>query len=133
MPAPLYGADDARRCSGNSVSEVLDKFRKNYNRIMSLPQETKEEKEFRHCIWLAEKEERERIYQTSIRPFRKATYTHFPEYIDPRLRNYRSRYGAISNDGGIYYERTCIQSRHSSGRNDYSPTRKANAIERGIT
>ncbi|EHW79721.1 putative ABC transporter ATP-binding protein, partial [Escherichia coli DEC10C] len=54
-------------------------------------------KEFRHCIWLAEKEERERIYQTSIRPFRKATYTHFPE-IDPRLRNYRSRYGAISND-----------------------------------
>lgn len=49
------------------------------------------------CIWLAEKEERERIYQTSIRPFRKATYTHFPE-IDPRLRNYRSRYGAISND-----------------------------------
>ncbi|ENU5877287.1 phage anti-RecBCD protein, partial [Escherichia coli O82,121:H8] len=26
------------------------------------------------------------------------TYTHFPEYIDPRLRNYRSRYGAISND-----------------------------------
>lgn len=82
MPAPLYGADDARRCSGNSVSEVLDKFRKNYDRIMSLPQETKEEKEFRHCIWLAEKEERERIYQTSIRPFRKATYTHFPE-IDP--------------------------------------------------
>ncbi|ELX1436318.1 TPA: DUF2856 family protein [Escherichia coli] len=98
MPAPLYGADDARRCSGNSVSEVLDKFRKNYDRIMSLPQETKEEKEFRHCIWLAEKEERERIYQTSIRPFRKAIYTHFPEYIDPRLRNYRSRYGAISND-----------------------------------
>ncbi|MEB7648083.1 DUF2856 family protein [Escherichia coli] len=75
MPAPLYGADDARRCSGNSVSEVLDKFRKNYDRIMSLPQETKEEKEFRHCIWLAEKEERERIYQTSIRPFRKATYS----------------------------------------------------------
>ncbi|EFC0948464.1 phage anti-RecBCD protein, partial [Escherichia coli] len=25
MPAPLYGADDPRRCSGNSVSEVLDK------------------------------------------------------------------------------------------------------------
>lgn len=74
MPAPQYGADDPRRCSGNSVSEVLDKFRKNYDRIMSLPQETKEEKEFRHCIWLAEKEERERIYQTSIRPFRKATY-----------------------------------------------------------
>ncbi|EAC1561118.1 DUF2856 family protein, partial [Escherichia coli] len=30
MPAPLYGADDPLRCSGNSVSEVLDKFRKNY-------------------------------------------------------------------------------------------------------
>ena len=39
MPAPLYGADDPRRCSGNSVSEVLDKFRKNYDRIMSLPHE----------------------------------------------------------------------------------------------
>lgn len=77
MPAPLYGADDARRCSGNSVSEVLDKFRKNYDLIMSLPQETKEEKEFRHCIWLAEKQERDRIYQTSIRPFRKATYNHW--------------------------------------------------------
>lgn len=36
--------------------------------------------------------------RVEIRPFRKATYTHFPEYIDPRLRNYRSRYGAISND-----------------------------------
>ncbi|ECC1758322.1 DUF2856 family protein, partial [Salmonella enterica subsp. arizonae] len=24
MPAPLYGADDPRRCSGKSVSEVLD-------------------------------------------------------------------------------------------------------------
>ncbi|ELD6008068.1 DUF2856 family protein, partial [Escherichia coli] len=24
MPAPLYGEDDPRRCSGNSVSEVLD-------------------------------------------------------------------------------------------------------------
>lgn len=58
MPAPLYGADDPRRCSGNSVSEVLDKFRKNYDRIMSLPQETKEEKEFRHCIWLAERRTR---------------------------------------------------------------------------
>ncbi len=30
----------------------------------------------------------------------------------------------------VNHERTCIQSRHSSGRNDYSPTRKANAIER---
>ncbi|EDW1183069.1 DUF2856 family protein, partial [Salmonella enterica subsp. enterica] len=24
MPAPVYGANDPRRCSGNSVSEVLD-------------------------------------------------------------------------------------------------------------
>ncbi|MDA6224950.1 DUF2856 family protein, partial [Escherichia coli] len=24
MPAPLYGADDPRRCSGNSISEVLE-------------------------------------------------------------------------------------------------------------
>ena len=54
MPAPLYGADDPRRCSGNSVSEVLDKFRKNYDRIMSLPQETKKEKEFQGSgyMWL---------------------------------------------------------------------------------
>ncbi|EOE5168889.1 phage anti-RecBCD protein [Salmonella enterica] len=97
MTKPLFDYNNPLRCSGNSVSEVLDKFRKNYDRIMSLPQETKEEKEFRHCIWLAEKEERERIYQTSIRPFRKATYTQFIE-IDPRLKNYRSRYGAISNN-----------------------------------
>ncbi|EDU4467080.1 DUF2856 family protein [Salmonella enterica] len=97
MPKPLFDYNNPLRCSGNSVSEVLEKFRKNYDLIMSLPQETKEEKEFRHCIWLAEKEERERIYQTSIRPFRKATYIQFIE-IDPRLRDYRSRYGAISND-----------------------------------
>ncbi|EDW0599464.1 DUF2856 family protein [Salmonella enterica] len=97
MPKPLFDYNNPLRCSGNSVSEVLEKFRKNYDLIMSLPQETKEKKKFRHCIWLAEKEERERIYQTSIRPFRKATYTQFIE-IDPRLKNYRSRYGAISNN-----------------------------------
>lgn len=97
MPKPLFDYNNPLCCSGNSVSEVLDKFRKNYDLIMSLPQETKEEKEFRHCIWLAEKEERERIYQTSIRPLRKATYTQFIE-IDPRLKNYRSRYGATSNN-----------------------------------
>ncbi|WP_432263837.1 phage anti-RecBCD protein [Escherichia coli] len=33
------------------------------------------------------KQEKDRINETSIRPFRKSTYTHFPEYIDPRLRN----------------------------------------------
>ncbi|EMD3806203.1 DUF2856 family protein [Salmonella enterica] len=97
MTKPLFDYNNPLRCSGNSVSEVLEKFRKNYDLIMSLPQETKEEKEFRHCIWLAEKEERERIYQTSIRPFRKATYTQFIE-TDPLLKNYRSRYGAISNN-----------------------------------
>ena len=68
MPAPLYGADDPRRCSGNSVSEVLESIKNNLGAFLALPPET------------------------------KATYTHFPEYIDPRLRNYRSRYGAISND-----------------------------------
>ncbi|HHY6411307.1 TPA: phage anti-RecBCD protein [Salmonella enterica] len=97
MPTPLYEADDPRRLSGNSVSEVLDNFRNNYDLIMAMPQETKAEKELRHLIWLAEKEEREAIYQTSIRPFRKATYTKFIE-IDSRLRDYRSRYGAISNN-----------------------------------
>ncbi|HCJ1032764.1 TPA: DUF2856 family protein [Salmonella enterica] len=97
MPALLYGADDPRRLSGNSVSEVLDNFRKNYDLIMAMPQETKAEKEIRHLIWLAEKEEREAIYQTSIRPLRKATYNKFIE-IDSRLRDYRSRYGAISNN-----------------------------------
>ncbi|HFH0415435.1 TPA: phage anti-RecBCD protein [Salmonella enterica subsp. diarizonae serovar 61:i:z] len=97
MPAPLYGADDPRRCSGNSVSEVLEKFRKNYDLIMSISQETKEERDLRNSIWLAERNEKELIWQTSIRPFRKATYTQFIE-TDPRLRDYRSRYGAISNN-----------------------------------
>ncbi|MEW9028944.1 phage anti-RecBCD protein [Salmonella enterica] len=97
MPAPLYGTDNPCRCSGNSVSEVLEKFRKNYDLIMSIPQETKEERDLRNSIWLAERNEKELIWQTSIRPFRKATYTKFIE-IDPRLKNYRSRYGAISNN-----------------------------------
>ncbi|EEH5211171.1 DUF2856 family protein [Salmonella enterica subsp. enterica] len=97
MPSPLYGADDPRRCSGNSVSEVLEKFRKNYDLIMSIPQETKEERDLRNSIWLAERNEKELIWQTSIRPFRKATYTKFIE-TDQRLRAYRSRYGAISNN-----------------------------------
>ncbi|MDL3057232.1 DUF2856 family protein, partial [Salmonella enterica] len=48
MTKPLFDYNNPLRCSGNSVSEVLDKFRKNYDLIMSLPQETKEEKEFRH-------------------------------------------------------------------------------------
>ncbi|MDK0385167.1 DUF2856 family protein, partial [Salmonella enterica] len=44
MTKPLFDYNNPLRCSGNSVSEVLDKFRKNYDLIMSLPQETKEEK-----------------------------------------------------------------------------------------
>lgn len=38
----------------------------------------------------------------------------------------------LTSSWRVNHERTCIQSQHSSGRNDYSPTRKANAIERGI-
>ncbi|EEZ6688667.1 TPA: phage anti-RecBCD protein [Escherichia coli] len=98
MPAPLYGADDPRRCSGSSKAEVLDKFRKNYDWIMSLPPETKAERMYRHDIQLALKDEKDRTNETAMRPLRKATIDKFPEYIDPRLRNYRSRYGAISND-----------------------------------
>ncbi|MCQ3620882.1 DUF2856 family protein, partial [Salmonella enterica subsp. enterica serovar Indiana] len=52
---------------------------------------------YRRDIQLAEKQEKDRINETAIRPFRKATYTKFIE-IDPRLKNYRSRYGAISNN-----------------------------------
>lgn len=98
MPAPLYGADDARRCSGNSVSEVLENIKNNFDAFLTLPPETKAERMYRRDIQLALKQEKDRTNETAMRPFRKATYTHFPEYIDPRLRNYRSRYGAISND-----------------------------------
>ncbi len=59
MTKPLFDYNNPLRCSGNRP-EVLDKFRKNYDLIMSLPQETKEERNFAYCIWLAEKE-RERI------------------------------------------------------------------------
>lgn len=97
MPAPLYGADDPRRLSGNSVSEVLDNFRKNYDLIMAMPQETKVEKEIRHLTWLAEKEEREAIYQTSIRPFRKPLEK-FKESIDPRMVVRYGRYGNRRDD-----------------------------------
>ncbi|EBD3758454.1 DUF2856 family protein [Salmonella enterica] len=97
MPKPFFDYNNPLRCSGNSVSDVLDKFRKNYDLIMSMPQETKAERDFRNSIWLAERNEKELIRQTSIRPFRKAIYTKFIE-TDPRLRDYRSRYGAISNN-----------------------------------
>lgn len=100
MPSPLYGADDPRRCSGSTKAEVLAKFSKNYDLIMSLPPETKEERNLRHCIRLAENEERKLIEQTERKaalPFRKPLEK-YKEYIDPRMRNHRSRYGAISND-----------------------------------
>ncbi|PJI60591.1 phage anti-RecBCD protein [Escherichia coli] len=98
MPAPLYGANDPRRCSGSSKAEVLENIKNNFDAFLALTPETKAERMYRRDIQLAEKQEKDRINETSIRPFRKATYTNFPEYIDPRLRNYRSRYGAISND-----------------------------------
>ncbi|EKB0156637.1 DUF2856 family protein [Escherichia albertii] len=97
MPAPLYGADDPRNCSGSSKAEVLENIKNNFDAFLALTPETKAERMYRRDIQLAEKQEKDRINETSIRPFRKAAYTHFPE-IDPRLRNYRSRYGAISND-----------------------------------
>ncbi|HFZ9215133.1 TPA: phage anti-RecBCD protein [Salmonella enterica subsp. diarizonae serovar 61:r:-] len=97
MPAPLYGADDPRRCSGSSMTEVLENIKNNLDAFLALPPETKAERKYRRDIQLAEKQEKDRINETAIRPFRKATYTKFIE-IDPRLRDYRSRYGAISNN-----------------------------------
>ncbi|ECS0595349.1 DUF2856 family protein [Salmonella enterica] len=98
MTKPLFDYNNPLRCSGNSVSEVLENIKNNIDAFLALPPETKAERKYRRDIQLAEKQEKDRINETAIRPFRKATYTHFPEYIDPRLRNYRSRYGAISND-----------------------------------
>ncbi|HDH3845981.1 TPA: DUF2856 family protein [Salmonella enterica subsp. enterica serovar Oranienburg] len=97
MPAPLYGADDPRNCPGSSKSEVLENIKNNLDAFLALPPETKAERKYRRDIQLAEKQEKDRINGTAIRPFRKATYTQFIE-IDPRLKNYRSRYGAISNN-----------------------------------
>lgn len=98
MPAPQYGADDPRNCSGSSKSEVLENIKNIFDTFLALTPETKAERKYRRDIQLALKDERDRTNETAMRPLRKATYTHFPEYIDPRLRNYRSRYGAISND-----------------------------------
>lgn len=97
MSVPLNGADDPRRCSGSTKEEVLAKFARYYEVKDQLPPETREEKLTRYAQDLYNLEMKQRIYQTSIRPFRKATHTKFIE-TDPRLRNYRSRYGAISND-----------------------------------
>ncbi|EHE7036414.1 DUF2856 family protein [Salmonella enterica subsp. enterica serovar Newport] len=97
MSTPLNSADDPRRCSGRTKEEVLAKFARYYEVKDQLLPETREEKLTRYAQYLYNLEMKQRIYQTSIRPFRKATYTKFIE-IDPRLRDYRSRYGAISND-----------------------------------
>ncbi|EAO0751970.1 DUF2856 family protein [Salmonella enterica] len=97
MSTPLNSADDPRRCSGRTKEEVLAKFARYYEVKDQLLPETREEKLTRYAQDLYNLEMKQRIYQTSIRPFRKTTYTKFIE-IDPRLRNYRSRYGAISND-----------------------------------
>ncbi|EAW8022557.1 DUF2856 family protein [Salmonella enterica] len=97
MSVPLNGANDPRRCSGSTKEEVLAKFAKYYEVKDQLPPETREERLTRYASDLYHLEMKQRIYQTSIRPFRKATYTKFIE-TDPRLRDYRSRYGAISNN-----------------------------------
>ncbi|EFT3786956.1 DUF2856 family protein [Salmonella enterica] len=97
MSVPLNGANDPRRCSGSTKEEVLAKFALYYEVKDQLPPETRQEKLTRYAQGLYNLEMKQRIYQTSIRPFRKATYTKFIE-IDPRLRDYRSRYGAISNN-----------------------------------
>lgn len=97
MSVPLNGANDPRRCSGSTKEEVLAKFAKYYEVKDQLPPETREERLTRYASDLYYLEMKQRIYQTSIRPFRKATYTKFIE-TDPRLRDYRSRYGAISNN-----------------------------------
>ncbi|EDV5312527.1 DUF2856 family protein [Salmonella enterica subsp. enterica] len=97
MSVPLNGANDPRRCSGSTKEEVLAKFAKYYEVKDQLPPDTREERLTRYASDLYNLEMKQRIHQTSIRPFRKATYTKFIE-IDPRLKNYRSRYGAISNN-----------------------------------
>ncbi|HGB5010011.1 TPA: phage anti-RecBCD protein, partial [Salmonella enterica subsp. diarizonae serovar 61:r:-] len=81
----------------SSMTEVLENIKNNLDAFLALPPETKAERKYRRDIQLAEKQEKDRINETAIRPFRKATYTKFIE-IDPRLRDYRSRYGAISNN-----------------------------------
>ncbi|MFP5786358.1 phage anti-RecBCD protein, partial [Salmonella sp. 741265084_PSA] len=44
MPAPLYGADDPRNCSGSSKSEVLENIKNNLDAFLALPPETKADK-----------------------------------------------------------------------------------------
>ncbi len=41
MPAPLYGADDPRNCSGSSKAEVLGNIKNNFDAFLALTPETK--------------------------------------------------------------------------------------------
>ncbi|HHR4469633.1 TPA: phage anti-RecBCD protein [Salmonella enterica] len=97
MSSPLNGAVSPCRLSGCTKDEVLANFARYYEKKDEIPMESKDERFSRYADEYKDRLMKERIYQTSIRPFRKATYTQFIE-IDPRLRNYRSRYGAISNN-----------------------------------
>ncbi len=36
MPAPLYGADDPRNCSGSSKAEVLENIKNNFEAFLAL-------------------------------------------------------------------------------------------------
>ena len=72
MPAPLYGADDPRNCSGSSKAEVLENIKNIFDTFIDLPPETKAERMYRRDIQLALKDEKDRTNETSIRPFRKA-------------------------------------------------------------
>ncbi|WP_375296137.1 phage anti-RecBCD protein [Shigella boydii] len=91
-------------CSEVSISPLFRwpnsvcHFKNNFDAFLVLTPETKAERMYRRDIQLALKQEKDRTNETAMRPLRKATIDKFPEYIDPRLRNYRSRYGAISND-----------------------------------
>ncbi len=117
-----------RRCWKN--------IKNNFDAVLLWTPETKAERiKIGRDIQLALKQEKDRTNETAMRPLRKSDNRQIPEYIDRRLRNYRSRYGAYQYDWGIYNERLGIQSRHSSGRNDYSrqrvkpmPSRERNCL-----
>ncbi len=47
MPAPLYGADDPRNCSGSSKAEVLENIKNNFDAFLALTPETKAERMYR--------------------------------------------------------------------------------------
>ncbi len=77
MPAPLYGADDPRNCSGSSKAEVLENIKNNFDAFLALTPETKAERMYRRDIQLALKQEKDRTNETAMRPLRKATIDKF--------------------------------------------------------